>query len=1125
MSNSVTYSSELMKNYLHASIMDPDDVFEVLQDNLGNALLFSIGTDGIFYVTQEVPHLNNTVAKSGTPSGWNRTDLSSTQMSRDFPNMQMPLCKTISVNQNIVDGTIGLAMVVTVDGNDLLYLSMGNSASDTSWLQEPVWVPSPYNYIAIPGNPPATPSPLVILNVFISESVNGQYIIIDIVNAADVQRYYIIELDPVPLWQLHALAFDLTPSMPYSSCIGRNADASVDGMYTFGQVGQSPQFMFCPLWNTFGSAPPSPTLLNLPLTNNPEVSLQPQSMASFRNGNPDQATDLFVTASDINDNGCLYYFNSAIHGHTVNGIEILKNPLFIDVLHLYADLSNGVVTVWGLNNDNIIFYTTCPYAEITKGLWSPPMVLLTEVDMISPYINKVNDGNTIFAVGGNELHILIKSPVTGLWKEQQIMLPAIEPLSSPVSFSSYTTRIHLLDANSQPLADTPMMVSSSTRMGFYINNLYTVLDTNPIVFNTDSFGVITMVESVKKLQATKIIVSEIGGTPILINPMDEPFKKAAALNSVSLLQNAVITNVDGTTRPLVAPGTTRANLQTVAVGNVNLQAAYSQMSEWTVPLSQMTRPKTLMLAGFEGSILADVGDIFNWLETGIDSIINIVKDDISGIWYFIANIAGQLYHGILDCVEKVVGAIEWVYNAIKTAIEDLILFLEFLFEWKDILATHNVLKNILIQYTQNAINALPVSKSPVTSAFATIQNDINNWVNIPGFTQTPAGTSASSAPVAGNNSAAANLGFHHFQGNSSNITSSFSPPAPTLHVFQDLIDLLVTEENIADEALEAIANLVEQFNNLSITQIIEQLVAILAGTLLNATEQILIMFLDVLLQLAEDIMGMLTAPIDIPVLSWLYKEISGNDLSCLDLLCLISAIPATLVYKIAEDSAPFPHGAALTTDLINATSFIEIQNLFQAQKHMTTSGEISGFQTETIIADDPMKVLSAVTGMCAFIGTQAICITSTLQPEPKSNAALVSAVANIFYTSPNITSMMFTGLRWDQQFNGILTEICILKGFTLDYYYAGSTPAKVCECVLNAVWNVPVIVNIIENPDWKEKNPALIQESVGNFAFNVGGMLAPINNKPQAEVAQLTLMEIYGILALFVGFVNSTQEY
>ena len=55
------FESELMKNQKHAEVMAADLKFEVLQTSSGASLFFSIGTDGVFYLTQET---------TGSKTGW-----------------------------------------------------------------------------------------------------------------------------------------------------------------------------------------------------------------------------------------------------------------------------------------------------------------------------------------------------------------------------------------------------------------------------------------------------------------------------------------------------------------------------------------------------------------------------------------------------------------------------------------------------------------------------------------------------------------------------------------------------------------------------------------------------------------------------------------------------------------------------------------------------------------------------------------------------------------------------------------------------------------------------------------------------------------------------------------------
>ncbi len=1116
--NTLTYSSELMKNYLHAGIMDAEDTFAALQDAKGNAILLSIGTDGVLYGTQEVPAFNNTSGGTGTAAGWVKSDLSSACLAKDFPG-GTATCKTFAVNQNSADSTIGLAMVATQNGNDLLYLCMGNSAQDSSWLAQPAWIACPF----MRPSGPAAPTPFAILKVFISETSGGQYIVVDLNNQGLVQRYYLTQGVAGMLWNLHALAIDLDASQPYQSCLGRAAGASIDGIYTEGATGGSPQFMYCPLWNAFGSGPASPVLLELPASAG--GLNQPQAFASFRNGSTNGSTDLFATAADTGNGGMLYYFPARMHGSPCAGLPLLDNQVLADVATMHADLTDGVVTVWWLNSGGDVYYASCPYTCVTQAAaWSLPVLLLADVDMVSPYVNKTNGGNTIFASDGDaSLYILSKSPASGMWSTAQVALPQPDPGAQPVAFSSYTTRLRLADANGQPMPNAPLMISASSRTGFYVNNLYTVLDPTPVAINTDQFGVVTIIESAHSLHCARLTVGEAGAPPIVINPMDKPFNQAALLNSSAALQAAVITCTDGSTRPLVAPGVSGDDLATAAEANQSLATAYGRLSSAPPGLPgkrTVVHPRAL---GDIGGLAMDLGDLVNWLESGVEAFVSVVEDAATGAFHFVARIAGQAYLALLDGVEKVVGAIVWIYNQIKTLITDLILFLEFLFAWKDILATHKVMKNILVQVVQEAISNVGTLDQAIGDSFSQVEAAIGQWAGVTGYDQTPNQISAANPPPPEIHSAPANLGTHHFQSNANDTATGYVAPSPGSVL--DELENLITEEGDAISLMvtQIQTQLVDQFGTLSISQIVEKLAAIVANFVLDTAQNILTTVADVLAKLAQGVMDLLNATIDIPVLSWLYKEISGNDLSVLDLFCLIGAIPVNLVYKVAQNAAPFPHDAPLTGQLIDASSLAELRVLFNppqlASRALPNAQQLSAV---VAVSDDEMEKANFVLGILAGIGTIGMVVLAGLRfSDPKNKKlAAMQGVANLLYIAPDYSPMLQEDTRWFAIMNDTCTSISALKGLSLDVIGAGSSASSGVECALNTVWNVPVIANIVytrDHPSAPNADKYLAANSAGNFAFDVGGILAPFTKFKPVVVGQCLLMAAYGIAMVVVG--------
>lgn len=951
MNNTITFSSELMKNYKQAAIMAPEEKFEALQTYNGHALLFSIGTDKTFYVTQEI---------SGHDTGWEKTDLSSLLIATNFAGQDNVSCKTFEIAQNIQTGNIGIAMVINDNQQDHLYLCLGNTNTDTKWLDNPTWEYFPYDDSAHPV------SSLVISNVFISETAdNNQYIVVDSIRDPDspkklVYRHYIdTEKTNGLAWQAHDLPFDLEAECDYSSCLGRQKGQYIDGMYTFGQVDGVAQFAYQPLYNVWNpDIPPSPAHLNLP------GNIIPEAIAPLRKN--DLSTDLFVSA-----NSGLYYFNSANQKDNATATLLFSHSMFNGIRKLFAFNSDDLIIIWGLNANDEIFYTSCSSNQLTlAAAWSHPLPILTQVDMVSPYVNKINNGNAFFAVAENELKIVTQSPHTTSWKSSSVLLPALDTDKSK-KFSSYTTRIQLNDENDQPLGNTSLSLSASTRTAVYINHLYYILDTVPIQINTDQLGSITIVEWVDGLSCTQFIVSEGNNQEIAINPMEKPFNTIASLNTTDSLINATITSYDGSTQQLIDSNVSNTDLKTVADGNQQLADCYASLSDTPVFLTAFKPQKRLSKkhkkvfntfyaapnsthVSSSNPIDVSAGDLYNWLKSGVESIIQIVKDAASSTWHFIANIAGQVYRAVLDTVETIVGAVEWVFNAIKTAIEDLIAFLEFLFEWNDITRTKKVMRNLTTLFLQDQVNTLPEVKKQFNNSVNEAITAINGWAGIDDWTGLG---SAASEPVnknsRPNNGSSSSSTFltHHFQKNAGNIQlkGTATDPDPTQELINVLLNTLNQEGEILGEVITQLEDLAGETASLSLTQVLEKLIAILADGVLESAANVVDALIDLLQQLGNTILDILSTPIHIPVISDILNDFGVSDISMLDLFCWVCAVPATLIFKLANHSAPFPDDSN-TSFLIHTDDYNEIIEAFATPENVFSRNTSAVTSTSTMPA-------------------------------------------------------------------------------------------------------------------------------------------------------------------------------
>ncbi|KAK8004473.1 hypothetical protein PG989_004192 [Apiospora arundinis] len=253
--------------------------------------------------------------------------------------------------------------------------------------------------------------------------------------------------------------------------------------------------------------------------------------------------------------------------------------------------------------------------------------ILEVVERFPTYINTVDGGNIIFASGGERLFKLAQSSATGtkVWRVQDIAL-AVPLAEKALVFSSYTTTLHVSDLQDLPAEDgVELEISADALAPFYINGLYYLMGPKPVRVITNSTGLVNVVEAAAGLNATVLTVFiRHEPTSNITNPMQKAFDKLAAKM-------------------------------------VCLRKAWDE-----------AKLLSLTGLGFWDSIAVAAGDLFRWLKIGVEAVFEFTQDAATTTCQFIAKIAGKVYRAVLGTVEAIVGAIEWVFEQMKTGIETLI---------------------------------------------------------------------------------------------------------------------------------------------------------------------------------------------------------------------------------------------------------------------------------------------------------------------------------------------------------------------------------------------------------------------------------------------------------------------
>ena len=1025
----ITHSTELMQNYLQATAMSPEKDFRALQKSDGGALLFSIGSDGSFNVTAEAP---------GKSHAW----YSPMSLSQDYPGAA---CLHFAVAQR-ADNSIQMAMVLRETKNnipnDQLYLGY-LSLPQSGEIKPPKWTAFPYD-------DPKTSRPKVeIAGILISEATDGEYIVADVVRdpnspTKEIVRYYIDSArDGGYAWHPHDVPTDIE-SEKYTSVLGRKDGAGVDGIYTSGQIDNSPQIIYTPLFNELRrNRHPIPT--NLKLTG--EGNLVADAIAVCPNS--DNTTDLYATAK-----GVLYRFASTFQENNNNDViasVATSNLLFTEVKDLFAFAYADSVMVWGRNADNAVFYTTCLRSQVnTPAAWSVPLPIMSGVQQVAPFMNRANSANTFFAhTEGNELKIAVKSPEkNGRWDVSDVHLPPPSPKAKAKSFKSYTTHVKVVGPNNQPMSGEKVSISTAKESvgagvtSVYINHLYYIVGPTPIHVDPDPTGSITIVEAVSRLDGTQFDVSVVGddGNSKHLNPMQDAPTVNTQLRKLKTADGLVEATIHYQNEKINPPrklvraakrNAKDADVKTAAANIDYLWQAHDHLTKTSERRATLSLPadhlkKYAAFVGDKQPIVVDAGDLLSMLESrkvpavfarhhGVtmvsgESWWEVFVSWLKGAWHFIVKIGEAIFAFVIEVIEDVYAAFKYVFNKIVETIEDVIEFVKFLFSLGDLQRTKDVFQHVTTLFLQDQVTYISTVRKDFDTWVESLIKEINDWANMNGneFNSLKPMTEQINQLQSANQPAPASASdsflAYHFANNVQDALQEGAVTAPdgSLPLLAKLEVLVKQEVKTLCQAVNDLYALSTNFEEKRPEDVLKKVIAILAKVVLKSFEALIDALLTAVEHLAQWALDLFTKePLYIPVVSEILAEFGVSDFTVSDVVSWLAAIPLTIGYKIVTGTTPFPDDE-LTTFLSNAPDFESVVKRLQDTTHpeaiLAAQGTVKGNDSPAHRASGALhitsSILSAITGVCGVFEALAYKNGKPIVPSYTAFIGFMGAVDN-----------------------------------------------------------------------------------------------------------------------------------
>jgi hypothetical protein len=1105
----VIFDTELMKNQKHASPMDPTKQFDVLRNPDGTAVFFSIGTDNVLNVSQET---------TASPTGWRKWDISA-GIARKFFRFSSITVKRFAVSQNPHNPTNVDIAVVVMDldyADDKLFLAYDVPNEPNSWEQslDRYWVAA---YFDAPGY--FTPFPLRIRELLLM-NLSGKerlcYVEVPYDPADDGSRIvvYTIHHGATPRWRYE---FVDPPGPTGRSCLGKHPMDSEGGRYHLPSAPWNSHIVYVRFIGSHYLESRLPA--DEPMT----------AMSSMldENGNTFlfavSAASIYVWTADRQNDGD---WGREIQYQHPPDTGILKGTA-----SLTATRQGGRTVLVGLNGLGELYITSSPSgSEGDPEAWSIPTTVCFDVLQFAHCLNVTGSSanNVLFAqTSDQQLTALTQDLNTSLWTERSVLLPP-EDVNTVTEYYSYTSHIQVVDENGQGVPNYyPVSLTGFSSVSTYVNDVYHVLSPDrPLLATTNAFGVITVVQEIQSLSGILMGVTvQPPGSELPIAKTIDPHENAAqrlsTLNSAESLRAARITDSNGYKKPLVSQSLSGADLE-VAVKKFQTllsirqqllsQGGAKQLKPFPGGTSRPSGATSDSGRTRSSWITLLWGDLTRWLKKAINKVERISAELYEGFWHFVVDIGDLTYSAVMDTVSAVAGTVEYVFKEIGVAYDDIVQYLGFVFNWTDIKRTHFVIKNILKVSTAHAVNSIADMEDGLKREFSTMQERLKDWDKIPDVGGTFGQRQKLQTYVHGYNSPQANWAVHHATSNIQNAQTNHDGQGAISKditpAFRDICSLVKKEETAVVAMVTQLKDLLVNFSSLSAAQICQQALGIISEFILETAEDCLLTFLDLAKLLADTVLAVLDAPLNIPILSPIYKDITGDQLSFLDLACFIGAIPATVLYKAVTNAAPFPIGDQLWDSLINAPDYGAVSNILnstqldedqqQAYRKYFAKAKISNPR-----AIEPAKaydICDAVSNIVAAVATEPYMFMTLKKlrlpegtPAPR---ALRWASASIYvaYVMPDIIGSLSEASEWYTILNWIFTAFSIVKtavdnsdAMGNNSIYSGVI-GPILETALNVCWFVPAVGDYLNNRGTDSNLAALY----ANIAFDGSGALSAL---------------------------------
>lgn len=978
-----TITTQLMKNHVSGTVLQKQKYLGVAYTPDDSPCLFSLDDDGLLQVT--FPSTTST-------TGWEQVDLTS-QLANLGKLGNSPVVQCFAVSQD-ADGSIWIVIGASTakNGHSQVFLSqkMSNKELASEWsslgsklVQRPVAENLVLSQITIGTDDDMLTAPLI---VAVGNESKGSMI-----------AHYQINPDPSDTsWGCMPLILPQNATRCLASAVGNISHLGGRGVYMLCELGSGLNLTFTT--TQFFEEHPATQSIELAI---PE-DLTPHSIAALAVEGGE--TELYVAG-----NGLVRYPVSAQTESYLPPISIADSKQFKGITQLVVDRdAAGIeIGIWGVNSSDQLVHTVGTHNG-QDYIWQAPVFIASEVTTIATCRTydpgtDISIANVVTGKTDGSLTLVTQDSGTMLWRSQAV---SIKSTTDIVELSTYTIRIVVMDDDGIVLNEQTVGLQPSFDCAALVNGQYYALKSSVAkTATTTPGGTITIVLQTPDTSAPVFTITAGSEPAQQTDPTASIVSKLRAITSRDQLKNAI--RSDG--KPVFPKGIADDKCEQALSALGNLMQSHDSLPA-TPPSGHLRRAAAVAAAaggtnsrqlhfvsctGYrlqgEGAAIMQheealaaltarndlkdffvaAGDLFASLENCIEKVSKFYVAKLKERWAFIVYLGDRMLHFVFEVASQVLAAIKWVFkNVLGIDLDELIAWLGFVFNWGDILNNHKVIAKTINLSFQKTVADIQASKETLKKAFETVRSklindklvvDLSNEVFDKRVRNNPVQENATDSPEA-------NWGLHQFDVNRDSITHSDVVIGDIENLFSNLTD---TQIQIFQNAVSQFqTQILDNFDQISFRELLTQFFDIVGAVLINTAENVAMTFLDAMQLLISALQALLNTRWNIPVLTYVYEEIicqrDGSKLTLIDVISLLTAIPATILYKSITNTNMFT--ANQTSRALAANTWDDFIGVFSKPKLSYTERK----EAVTLASNHAVAVLNISCWQAAALAFQCI---------------------------------------------------------------------------------------------------------------------------------------------------------